>query len=107
MIQNSAQVEQLASSVDDNVEFTSSRPFQGYALKTMPGEIAGADSLSKGTLLAPFWRRPPRPGPRDVKQWRKNPMLLPIFLRVDGGMVANHLLMQFQADILNTPVVPQ
>jgi glycerol kinase len=27
------------------------------------------------------------------------------FLRVDGGMVANELLMQFQADILNTPVV--
>ena len=27
------------------------------------------------------------------------------FLRVDGGMVMNDLLMQFQADILNTPVV--
>lgn len=26
-------------------------------------------------------------------------------LRVDGGMTANNLLMQFQADILNTPVV--
>ena len=26
-------------------------------------------------------------------------------LRVDGGMVMNDLLMQFQADILNTPVV--
>ena len=26
-------------------------------------------------------------------------------LRVDGGMVANELLMQFQADILNAPVV--
>jgi glycerol kinase len=26
-------------------------------------------------------------------------------LRVDGGMVVNELLMQFQADILNTPVV--
>jgi glycerol kinase len=26
-------------------------------------------------------------------------------LRVDGGMVANDLLMQFQADILNRPVV--
>jgi len=27
------------------------------------------------------------------------------FLRVDGGMVANDLLMQFQSDILNIPVV--
>ena len=26
-------------------------------------------------------------------------------LKVDGGMVANELLMQFQADILGTPVV--
>jgi glycerol kinase len=26
-------------------------------------------------------------------------------LKVDGGMVANELLMQFQADILNVPVV--
>jgi glycerol kinase len=26
-------------------------------------------------------------------------------LRTDGGMVANELLMQFQADILNVPVV--
>jgi len=26
-------------------------------------------------------------------------------LRVDGGMVANHTLMQFQADMLNVPVV--
>ncbi len=27
------------------------------------------------------------------------------FLRADGGMVMNHLLMQFQSDILNKPVV--
>jgi glycerol kinase len=26
-------------------------------------------------------------------------------LRADGGMVHNHLLMQFQADILNRPVI--
>ena len=26
-------------------------------------------------------------------------------LKVDGGMVANELLMQFQADILNVPVI--
>jgi glycerol kinase len=29
----------------------------------------------------------------------------PAELRVDGGMVANHLLMQFQADVLGVPVV--
>jgi glycerol kinase len=27
------------------------------------------------------------------------------FLRVDGGMIKNNLLMQFQADLLGTPVV--
>ena len=26
-------------------------------------------------------------------------------LKVDGGMVANELLMQFQSDILNVPVI--
>jgi glycerol kinase len=26
-------------------------------------------------------------------------------LKVDGGMVANELLMQFQADLLNVPVI--
>ena len=30
---------------------------------------------------------------------------LPGELRVDGGMIANELLMQFQADILDRPVV--
>ncbi|RIK78629.1 glycerol kinase, partial [candidate division KSB1 bacterium] len=43
---------------------------------------------------------------RDLAQAMQEDAGTPIAeLRVDGGAVANNLLMQFQADILNTPVV--
>jgi glycerol kinase len=43
---------------------------------------------------------------RDVVQAMENDSGIPLeVLRVDGGMVANDLLMQFQADMLNRPVV--
>jgi glycerol kinase len=43
---------------------------------------------------------------RDVVEAMENDAGFPIdVLRVDGGMVENGLLMQFQADILDRPVV--
>ena len=43
---------------------------------------------------------------RDVAEAMTNDSGIRLdFLRVDGGMVGNNLLMQFQSDLLNIPVV--
>jgi glycerol kinase len=110
MIQNSAQVEQLASSVDDNGGVYFVPAFSGlyapYWKDNARGVIAGLTRyvnkghIARAVLEATAYQV------RDVAEaMAKESNVAAGFLRVDGGMVANHLLMQFQADILNTPVV--
>ncbi len=58
------------------------------------GHLARAVLEAWRSRRAKWWRR-----------WSRIPAYVLRQLRVDGGMVSNDLLMQFQADILERPVV--
>jgi len=58
-----------------------------------------------GTLRERFWEATAFQTREVVDAMEKDSHVGLATLRVDGGMVANELLMQFQADILNREVV--
>jgi glycerol kinase len=110
LIPDAASVEQLARSVSDNggVYFVPafSGLFAPYWRDDARGAIvgltayAGAGHLARATLEATAWQS------REVVDAANEAAGVPLAeLRVDGGMTANDLLMQFQADVLGVPVI--
>jgi glycerol kinase len=110
LIASSAEIEELARSVDDNGGVYFVPAFSGlyapYWKDNARGVIAGLTRyvnkghIARATLEATAFQV------REVAEaMAKDSGIKLDFLRVDGGMVVNDLLMQFQADILNTPVV--
>lgn len=110
ILAKSADVEALARTVKDNggVYFVPafSGLFAPYWKETARGVIAGltrfADKghIARAVLEASAFQT------REVIEAMEKDSQIPLeSLRVDGGMVANELLMQFQADILNREVV--
>jgi glycerol kinase len=106
IIGSAAEVEALAASVDDTGDVYFVPAFSGlFAPRWRPdarGAIVGltayttAAHLARATLEAAAWQT------REVL----DAALLDIpALKVDGGMTANELLMQLQADVLGVPVV--
>ncbi len=110
LIDSAAQVEELARTVDDNggVYFVPafSGLFAPYWRDDARGVIVGltayanAGHIARAALEATAWQT------REVID-EANKVAGVQFgeLRVDGGMTANELLMQFQADVLGVPVV--
>jgi glycerol kinase len=110
MIKAAPDVEELALSVKDNggVYFVPafSGLFAPYWRSDARGVIAGltryvtAGHLARATLEATAWQT------REVLDAMNADSGVELnALKVDGGMVANELLMQFQADVLRVPVV--
>jgi glycerol kinase len=110
LIRSSADVEALAASVADNGDVYFVPAFSGlYApwwRADARGVIAGltryatAGHIARAALEATAYQT------LDVIEAMQRDSGIPISaLRVDGGMVPNTLLMQFQADILNVPVL--
>ena len=110
LIRTSADIEALAASVPDNGDVYFVPAFSGlyapYWRADARGVIAGltrfaaAGHIARAALEASAYQT------IDVVEAMQRDAGLPIStLRVDGGMVANALLMQFQADLLNVPVV--
>ena len=66
---------------------------------------ASRASPTRATSPAPRSRRRPSRPATCSRPWRRTPASPCKELRIDGGMVVNELLMQFQADILDVPVV--
>ena len=110
MIRSSAEVEQLATSVPDNggVYFVPafSGLFAPYWRADARGMIAGltgfatAGHIARAVLEAAAYQT------LDVVRAMEQDAGMHLrTLRVDGGMVANGLLMQFQADMLGVDVV--
>ncbi|NNF64592.1 MAG: glycerol kinase GlpK [Acidimicrobiia bacterium] len=110
IIDSAPEVEALASRAPDNggVYFVPafSGLFAPYWRSDARGVIAGlsrhsdASHLARATLEAVAYQS------RDVLQAMEADAGVTLAsLKVDGGMVANELLMQFQADILDVPVV--
>src|SRR4051812_25839466 len=110
IIDSAPAVEELARSVDDNggVYFVPafSGLFAPYWRDDARGVIvgltayAGRAHIARAALEATAWQS------REVVDAANAVADVPFTeLRVDGGMTANELLMQFQADVLGVPVI--
>lgn len=110
LIENSAEVEALARSVDDNGGMYFVPAFSGlfapYWRSDARGAIVGMTRyvtkghFARATLEAVAFQT------REVLDaMNKDSGVELTALKVDGGMVFNELLMQFQSDILGVPVI--
>ncbi len=110
LISESSEVEALARSVDDNggVYFVPafSGLFAPYWKSNARGVIAGLTRfnnkghIARAALEATAWQT------REVLDAMNSDSGVDLTeLKVDGGMVVNDLLMQFQADVLDVPVI--
>ncbi len=110
LIRSSAEIEGLAGQVDHNGDVYFVPAFSGlyapYWKASARGVIAGLTGYANRSHLARAVLEATAYQTRDVlgAMERDSGTTLKE-LRVDGGMVANELLMQFQADILDVPVV--
>lgn len=109
MISTAAQIETLAGTVADNGGCYIVPAFSGlYSPRWHPdarGVMVGLTSfinrghLARAVLEATGWQT------REVVEAMDADSGVPVTrLKVDGGMTANHLLMQFVADVLDVPV---
>jgi glycerol kinase len=110
VIATSAEIERLAGEVEDNGDVYFVPAFSGlYAphwQESARGIVAGLTRFATGGHLARAALEATAFQTRDVLTAMARDAHMPITeLRVDGGMVGNELLMQFQADILNLSVV--
>jgi glycerol kinase len=110
IIESAPDIEPLAASVDDNggayIVPAFSGLFAPYWRADARGVIAGLTRyvtkahLARAALEAVAYQT------RDVVNAMNSESDVPLAsLKVDGGMVVNELLMQFQADILDVPVI--
>src|SRR3954464_3805541 len=110
MIKAAPEVEELAKSVDDNGGCYIVPAFSGlyapYWKSNARGVVAGltryvnAGHIARATLEATAYQS------REVVEAMNNDSGVALeSLKVDGGMVGNDLLMQFQADLLGVPVI--
>jgi glycerol kinase len=110
MIKAAPEVEDLAKTVDDNggVYFVPafSGLFAPYWRSDARGVIAGltryvsAGHIARAVLEATAWQTK-----EVVDAMNQDSGVELASLKVDGGMVQNELLMQFQADVLGVPVI--
>ena len=110
IIDSAADVEPLARSVEDNGGVYIVPAFSGlfapYWRSDARGVICGLTRyvnrghIARAALEATAWQT------REVLEAMKADSGVPLSaLKVDGGMVHNDLLMQFQADVLDVPVI--
>jgi glycerol kinase len=110
MITTSAEVEALASTVEDNGGIYFVPAFSGlfapYWKSDARGVIAGLTRyvqkghIARAALEATAWQTK-----EVVEAMNQDSGVDLTSLKVDGGMVYNELLMQFQADVLGVPVI--
>lgn len=110
MFAKSSEVEALARTVKDNGGIYFVPAFSGlfapYWKETARGVIAGLTRFANKGHIARAALEASAFQTREVIEAMEKDSQIPLeSLRVDGGMVANELLMQFQADILNREVV--
>jgi glycerol kinase len=110
LITTSAEIETLARSVDDNGGVYFVPAFSGlyapYWKDKARGVIAGLTRYSNKGHLARAALEATAFQTREVVEAMEGDCGIALdILRVDGGMTDNDLLMQFQADILDRPIV--
>ena len=110
LIRNSAEIEELAATVPDNGGVYMVPAFSGlyapYWKESARGVITGLTRFATKAHLARAVLEAVAFQTREVVDAMEQDSGIGLsVLRVDGGMVGNNLLMQFQADILDRPVV--
>ena len=110
MIQSSAEIEKLALSVDNNggVYFVPafSGLFAPYWKSDARGLVVGLTQFANQGHIARAALEATAFQTREVLDAMEKDSGIPLTeLKVDGGMVSNNLLMQFQADLLKVPVI--
>jgi glycerol kinase len=110
LIESAPEVEDLAKTVDDNGGVYFVPAFSGLFAPYWRGEARGVIAgltryvnkghIARATLEATAWQT------REVVDAMNADSGVELAsLKVDGGMVYNELLMQFQADVLDVPVI--
>src|ERR687888_391669 len=110
LISNAPEIENLAKTVDDNGGIYFVPAFSGLFAPYWRGEARGVIAgltryvnkghIARATLEATAWQS------REVVEAMNADSGVELTsLKVDGGMVFNDLLMQFQADVLDVPVI--
>jgi glycerol kinase len=110
LIRTSSEIEALANSVPDNGDVYFVPAFSGlyapYWRSDARGIIAGLTRFASKGHIARAALEAVAYQTMDVVRAMELDSGIPMrSLRVDGGMVVNQTLMQFQADMLNVPVV--
>lgn len=110
IIEKSVDIEALARTVKDNGGVYFVPAFSGlyapYWKATARGVIAGLTRYAnKGHLARAVLEATAFQTREVVEAMERDSGIMLAVLRTDGGMVENDLLMQFQSDILNRPVV--
>ena len=110
VIQRSGDIEAVAASVPDNGDVYFVPAFSGlyapYWRADARGVLAGLTRFASVGHIARAALEATAYQTMDVVRAMEQDSGFPIkTLRVDGGMVRNELLMQFQSDMLNVPVV--
>jgi glycerol kinase len=110
IISSAPEIEELARSVDDNggayIVPAFSGLFAPYWRSDARGAVVGLTRyVNKGHLARAVLEANAYQAMDIVDAMNKDSGVALKRLKVDGGMVANELLMQFQADILNVPVI--
>jgi len=110
LIQKSTEIESLARTVKDNGGVYFVPAFSGlyapYWRSDARGVIAGLTRFANKGHLARAVLESTAYQTREVLEAMEKDSEIQLFsLRTDGGMVENELLMQFQSDILNIPVL--
>ena len=110
VIQKSSDIESLARTVRDNGDVYFVPAFSGlyapYWKSNARGVIVGLTRFAnKGHLARAVLEATAFQTREVLEAMEKDSRIQLKFLRTDGGMVENDLLMQFQSDILNLPVV--
>ena len=110
LIQSSAEVEALAESVEDNGGIYFVPAFSGlyapYWKSDARGAILGLTRyINKGHIARAALEATAYQTREVLDAMESDSGVKLTALKVDGGMVFNELLMQFQSDILNVPVV--
>jgi glycerol kinase len=110
MITTAAEIEEHARTVDDNGGCYFVPAFSGlfapYWRSDARGAIVGLTRfVNKGHLARAVLEATAFQSREVIDAMNADSGVPLTALKVDGGMVANELLMQFQADILNVPVI--
>jgi glycerol kinase len=110
LIEKSADVESLAGSVEDNGGIFFVPAFSGlfapYWRSDARGAIVGMTRfVNRGHIARAVLEATAFQTREVLDAMEKDSGVQLTALKVDGGMVFNELLMQFQADILNVPVI--